>query len=79
MKADSKLKAAANAEARERHLRKKNEEAALDPFDEAGAPGETALPLGDVEAGEEEGLHVLRMELAPNSKAYALRAKWLGT
>jgi len=76
MKAESRLKAAANAESRERHLRKKNEEAEFDQFD-AGRPArEEALPVGDAEDGEAEGMHVLRVGMAPTGKAYALAAKY---
>jgi len=73
-KAEGKLKAASNAEARERTMRKSYEE--IDPFNQESIPLEAPTPGGDVEGGETDGLPPVRMDLAPNSKAYALRAKY---
>jgi len=74
MKAEGKLKAASNAEARERTMQKGR----LDPFDSEGAADEEAVRYPDAPVGQEEEMHPLHMDLAPGSKAYALRAKFLG-
>lgn len=77
LKADGKLKAASNAEARERQL-KKSYERDLDPFDPDGQEGskeDSVLPV-DAPAGEAEGVRPVRMGVAPNSKARAVKAKW---
>lgn len=79
LKADGKLKAAANAEARERQL-KKSYERLVDPLDEGGDSPETP-PRDDggdydAEAVEAERLQALRLVVAPNNKAHAQRAKW---
>jgi len=80
LKAEGKLKAANNSEARERQL-KKSYENRIDPLDpdsqEAEEVGETVYDL-DVARGEEERLQALRLDVAPNSKANALRRKWQG-
>lgn len=79
LKAEGKLKAANNAEARERQLKRSYErladDGALDgePGPEAGQ--EIIGPL-DAPAGEGEGVPPVRLDMAPNNKAYALRAKW---
>jgi len=77
LKADGKLKAASNAEARERQL-KKSYEANLDSFSEDGDQGSSASPIppNHAEAGEAEGVSPLHLDVAPNNKALALRAKW---
>ena len=78
LKADGKLKAANNAEARERQLKKSYERI----VDEGALEGEPAPEGGrivgplDAEPGEAEGVPPVRLDLAPNNKAYALRAKW---
>lgn len=78
LKADGKLKAANNAEARERQLKKSYERDA-DPFAEPGTDGTEAgdpvLPI-HVAAGEAEGMSALRLGVAPDRKAAALSAKW---
>lgn len=79
LKADGKLKAANNAEARERQL-KRSYERIVDEGVVEGEPrppgGEIVGPL-DAEPGEVEGVPPLRLDLAPNNKAHALRAKWM--
>lgn len=78
LKAEGKLKAANNAEARERQL-KRSYERITDEGADAGEPGtEGGRIVGplDAEAGEVETVQPLRLDMAPNNKAYALRAKW---
>jgi len=77
LKAEGKLKAAANAEARERQL-KKSYEANADQFDTPGDPEPVASPIlpGDVERGEAERLSALHLDVAPNNKTAALTHKW---
>jgi hypothetical protein len=79
LKADGKLKAASNAEARERQLRKR--ERLLDPLppdgNESIHQGDTVLPV-DAEASEAQGVHTMHMGLAADPKAAALKAKWSG-
>jgi len=79
LKADGKLKAANNAEARERQLKRSYErDEIVGPLDADGAQGseaETVLP-NHAEAGEAERLHSLRLDVAPTGKALAVRAKF---
>jgi len=77
LKADGKMKAAMNAEARERAL-KKSYEKNLDPFDpESDARnGETGIPPVYAPPSEAERLSAMRLDVAPNNKAHAIRAKW---
>lgn len=79
LKADGKLKAASNSEARERQIKKANDRLA-DPFSEDGeevAEAGRAVLADDAAAGEAERLHALRLDLAPtDGKALAVRAKW---
>lgn len=78
LKADGKLKAASSAEQRERQLKKANQRNA-DPFDFEGAEdpeaGGVVQPF-DVEASEAQRLSAMRLDLAPNNKARAVRAKF---
>jgi len=75
-RAEGKLRAAANAEARERTMRKFDEDDA-DPFAEDSPEVESRIQDEDAEAGATEGMHVLSMDVAPESrKAYALRMKY---
>lgn len=77
LKADGKLKAASNAEARERQL-KRSYERDVDPFDEERVEASKAnyvVPV-DVPGGEEERLPAVRLALATNSKEAAVMAKW---
>jgi len=80
LKADGKLKAAANAEARERQLKKSYEREQLAPFDpdseETVAERSQAILPVDAEAGRAERMHPVRMGLASNNKAHALKRKW---
>lgn len=80
LKADGKLKAAANAEARERQMRKARERDIVGPLDEDGDPGgdaerDTSIDY-DAAASETERLQALRLVVAPNHRAEALRWKF---
>jgi len=76
MKAEGKLKAAANAEARERTMQK-NYENGLDPFAEDSEEVAAPLSESDDETGDPEGMHVVHLGVAPKSKkAEAVRFKW---
>jgi len=79
LRAEGKLKAAANAEARERQLKKSYERDA-EPFPEEGngeSPAERETLRGnDAAASEAERLQAMRLDVAPNNKALAQRAKW---
>ena len=78
LKADGKLKAASSAEQRERQLKKANDKAA-DSFD---FDSEETAPLGahvledDAPRGETPGVPPVRLALASNNKAHAVRTKW---
>jgi len=74
-KAEGKLKAAANAEARERTMRK-SYDADLDPFAAPGDEIEAILPVSDAPAGEEEEVQPVRLDVAPDYKTIALRRKF---
>ena len=77
LKADGKLKAASNAEARERQLRKSYEHL-IDPLAEDGEEGkgnDAVLPI-HAAAGGAEGMHPLRLDVAADPKAAAVNAKW---
>lgn len=78
LQADGKLKAAKNAEARERQLKRSYENHLLDPINADGEEGTeppAVLPV-DAQAGEAERLHSLRLDVAPTGKALAVRAKF---
>ena len=77
LRADGKMKAASNAEARERAQRKAYEKN-LDafPLDGDEGEGEAGVPPLYAEAGEREPLQPLRLDVAPNNKAAAIMAKW---
>ncbi len=79
LKAEGKLKAASNAEARERQL-KKSYESQLDSIDPEGeeVPAHRGGPLLDLDAerSEAQRLQPVRLGLAPNNKAAAVRAKF---
>jgi len=78
-KAEGKLGAARNAEARER-VNKKSYEHLLDPLAEIGEQPETSMGSADIvhdaPASEEERLHALRLDVAPTNKTLAQRAKF---
>jgi len=81
LRAEGKLKAASNAEARERQL-KKSYERGIDPFPEVG-DGEAAIEPNTVladnaAASEAERLQTMRVDVAPNHKATAVNYKWHG-
>lgn len=75
MKAEGKLKAAANSEARERTMQR-NREADIDPFNLDGDEVEETVSLGYAPAGEEEGVPAVRLDVAPTYKEIALRRKF---
>lgn len=77
LEAKGKLRASNNAEARERQM-KKAYEANLDSFDPPGGPesGVSPIPPDHVEASEAERVSALRLDVAPDNKALAVRAKW---
>ena len=78
LKAEGKSKAANNAEARERSLKRsyeKNLDIDLDGDESQGQGG--VLPI-HVAAGESERLSPVRLDVAPNNKAAAINAKWAG-
>ena len=76
LRAEGKLKAAANAEARERTMRKTYGREA-DPFaDESEGVEAPAAPAGDDEGSEEKRVPDLLVGMAPDSKANALRQKF---
>jgi len=75
LKAEGKLKAASNAEARERTMRKSYEDDA-DPFGEDGDEIEALDAPIYVEGGDEEGLQPVHVGLEKNSKDYARRLKF---
>lgn len=78
LKAEGKEKAARNAEARERQL-KRSYERDPDPFsengDEVAEAGRAILPV-HAAGGEAEGMLPLRVGVAPDDKAAAVNAKW---
>ncbi len=78
LKAEGKLKAASNAEARERQLKKSYERDLLDGIDPDGGAGPETGPVlhHDVETSEEERVSALRLGVAPSNKAAAQLAKW---
>jgi len=77
LKADGKLKAAAASEQRERQLKKANQrlDTEFDPVGEDGTPPATDAGH-DAPGGEAPGMPPVRLALAPNNKALAVRAKW---
>ena len=77
LKADGKLKAAASSEARERQLKKANDRLA-DPFPEPGEEGAELAPVfpDHVAGGEAPRVPPVRLALATNNKAHAVRAKF---
>ena len=78
LKADSKLKAAAGAEQRERQLKKANDRRAFefDPESEEGSEPGAPVLSGDAPRGEAPGVPAVRLALASNNKAHAVRTKW---
>ena len=78
-KAEGKLRAANNAEARER-ANKKSYEHLLDPLAEEGVEVlETSagpVRLHDAPPGDAQGVPAVRVDVAPSNKALAQRAKF---
>jgi hypothetical protein len=75
LKAEGKLKAAANAEARERSLKASYEKLA-DPFDDDSDEVERELPEGYAPASQTEELQPMYVDMAPNHKAAAINRKF---
>jgi len=79
LRADGKLRAANNSEARERQL-KKSYERLVDTVDENGDGSETSRRHSDsgndVKAGEAEGVPPVHLDVAPTNKTLAQRAKF---
>ena len=77
LKADGKLKAAASAEQRERQLKKANDRLSVE-FDPASEEGQEPAPVpsDDAQRGEGQGVPAVRLALATNNKAHAVRTKW---
>ena len=78
LKADGKLKAATSAEQRERQLKKANDKL-TDPFSpdgEAEPENPAWVRRDDVEGGEGQGVPAVRLALATNNKAHAVKTKW---
>jgi len=79
LKAEGKLRAATNAEARER-ANKKSYEHLIDPLDEVGVQPETAGRhpdiIDDAPPSEAERVQALRLDVAPTNKTLAQRAKF---
>ncbi len=75
MKAEGKLKAAANSEARERTMQK-NRENLVDPFDPDFPEEPTPLRFDYAAPSEEEGVPALRVDVETDHKAAALRRKF---
>jgi len=78
-KAEGKLRAANNAEARER-ANKKSYEHLLDPLAEVGDDPEAATrhpdSANDAPPSEAERMQAMRLDVAPSPKALAQRAKF---
>ncbi len=79
LKAEGKLRAANNAEARERALKRSYERIA-DPFAEEGVEPEAGArhpdSPDDASRGETDGVYPLRVDVAPSNKTLAQRAKF---
>jgi len=76
LKAEGKLQAANNSEARERTMRKSYEKF-IDPLDEDSEEGFSGVRPGDAEGGESEGVLPLSVDLAPvDRKATAMNFKY---
>jgi len=79
LKAEGKLQAANNAEARERTMRKTYEKF-IDPFDPEGDEAPEGIAPGYAARGEEEGLQPLHLGMEDadptGRKVVPLNAKW---
>lgn len=78
LKAEGKLKAASNAEARERQLKRSYERQLDEGFESIEETAEKGNPVlhVDAETREAERLQAMRLDVAPSNKEIALRAKW---
>jgi len=76
LEAKGSYQAAANAESRARTMKRHHENA--DPFDTESPEGAEAeaVHLHHAPASEEESLHAMRLDVAPDHKAIALRYKF---
>jgi len=75
LKAEGSYKSASNAEARARTM-EKHVEKQLDPFGGEGEEIPEAVPAGDVEGGEEDGVPPVYLDVAEDDKTRALRMKF---
>lgn len=75
LKADGKEKAARNAEARTRTM-KRHAENLFDPFDPDSQEEPEAVRERHEPPGEAEGLQPVHLDMAPDHKAQALNRKW---
>jgi len=78
LEAKGKLKASLSSEARERHMRKQSERD-IDAFSEDGeevAEAGRAVQPNHVEAGQEERVPAVHLDVARDPKAAAIAAKW---
>lgn len=75
LKAQGKLKAASNAEARARTMLKHYEEN-FDEGDSNSPDIQDRVPYVDVGTGPEEGMPPLRLDLEEDDRSRLLRAKW---
>ena len=81
LKADGKLKAASSSEQRERQIKKANERF-TDPLSDESTAATEGYDPADVAvapnagAGPPEGVPPMRLVLAANNKAHAVRTKW---
>jgi len=75
LKAEGKLRAAANAEARERKMKDQREDY-FDQSDQDRAELQDGIPPFDVTPVQEEEVLDMPLGLETNSKAHALRHKW---
>lgn len=76
MKAEGKLHAASNAEARTRTMKKSFEEDIFADSDSEGTVLPLGVPPGDDEASKESEVQPVPLVLARNDKSYATRAKF---
>jgi len=76
MKAEGKLHAASNAEARTRTMKKSYEEDIFADSDSEGVEVPAGIPPGDDEAIAESEVLPVPLALALNDKTYATRAKF---
>jgi len=76
MKAEGKLHAASNAEARTRTMRKSYEAEIFADSDPDSFEAPNGVPPSDVDASEDSEVQPVPVVLARNDKSYATRAKF---